>query len=216
MNGQRRRSAAAGILVVGIAVVVATVLVVSANAGSGAFSPSDGLLTAADLPGYSLTRQDEKSRPVNGETSPASCREVIAEQDRRVQDQKSVSMIAVAASDDLPTVTQSILTGGPSVDQSRYLVSRCPEYTKRAGAESVTTTTTVMRTPDQCPADAFVVRMRTQLDTAQQQSDSTAIVGYVQGRSSVGVLTQASVVASDRVPDTFCRLLGTVQSRIGT
>ena len=213
---QRRRGAAAGIVVAIIAMVGAAVVVVNADSGSTELSPSDGLLTAADLPGYSLTRQDEKSRPVNGETTPASCSDVIAAQDRRVERQTTVGVIAVAASDELPTITQSVLTGGPSVAQNRAVVNRCPEYTKRAGSESLTTTTTVLRTPEECPGDAFVVRLRTRLNTAQQQSDSTAIVGYVPGRSSVGVLTQSSQLSSDVVPETFCRLLGIIRSRIGT
>lgn len=215
MNRHRRRFAAAGIAAVVITVVVAAVVVVNDDSSAGSFTPSDGLLTAADLPGYSLVRQEEKSKPVDGETTPASCRDVIAAQDRRVSRQDSLSVVAVPVSDDLQTITQSVLTGGPSVAQTRATTNQCPAFTKRAGAESISTTTTVLRPPAQCPARSFVVRMRTQLNTAQQRSDSTSIVGYVQGRSAVGVLVQASMPWTDRVPDQFCALLTTVQNRIG-
>lgn len=214
MSMRNRRSAiAAAIVVVVLAVVVA--LLVNNNSGGKTFSPSDGLLTAADLPGYSLTRQDDKSTPVNGETTPASCVEVIAAQDQRVARQTSVSVVAESATDDLPTITQSVLTGGPSVAQTRDVAARCPEYTKRAGTESVAITTDILTTPPQCPADALVVRMRTQLNSIQLQSDSSSIVGYVQGRSAVGALTEVLRSGSVDVPDKFCSLLTTIQGRIG-
>ncbi|KQS00751.1 hypothetical protein ASG12_07780 [Williamsia sp. Leaf354] len=190
-------------------------ILVRNDSSNSSFTPSDGLLTAADLPGYSLTRQDDKSTPVNGQTTPATCVDVIAAQDRLVERQSSVAVVAQSASDDLPTITQSVLTGGPSVAQTRDTVSRCPQYAKSAGAESVTIATTVLRPPSQCPSDALVVRMRTQLNTAQLQSDSSSIVGYVQGRSAVGVLTEVLRSPTQDVPDRFCSLLTTIQNRIG-
>jgi hypothetical protein len=56
--------------------------------------------------------------------------------------------------------------------------------------------------------------MRTQIDTAQQRSDSTSIVGYVPGRGAVGVLTETAQQASDGASATFCSLLTTVERRI--
>ncbi|GAA2064364.1 hypothetical protein [Williamsia deligens] len=203
------------IAVVAVA-ILALGLVVYRVSNPPAQKSDSPFLTAEDFPsGYVVARLSNTAPPgIGGQTVPAACGPVIAQQAGRSLRSSIVGILAEPADATRPTYAQSIVTGGETVTQTTDVVRRCPSYRQRSGDESFESTSSILPAPQGCPSDALVIRSRTRYSGPSSQSDSTALTAYVQGRTAVGELSSALLQPTSPIPDDFCRLTTLVAERL--
>lgn len=212
MTRRRAKFAVIAAAVVAIAIAAAVVWVRSDEASSGDQGP---FLTAADLPsGYEVSRLPNTAPSgIGGTTTPAECGPIVGDQAARQL--RSATVGVLATKEGAPTFAQSVITGGESVADTLSVARRCPSYRQQTDTESLESISSILPTPTGCPRDVVVVRSRTRLSAAGEQSDSTSVSAYVQGDNAVGVLTTALDRPEAPIPDQFCRLAGVVADRVG-
>ncbi|MGU3292541.1 hypothetical protein [Williamsia sp. M5A3_1d] len=193
--------------------VAATVLWVRSDGSSGISGP---YLTADDVPsGYQVSQLPNTAPSgIGGTTMPSECGPVISGQVARQMRASTPGVLATPDDSTKPTFAQSVITGGESVADTVGVVRRCPSYRQQTDTETFESSSSILSTPSGCPRDAVVIRARTRYSSASEQSDTTSVTAYVQGRNVVGVLTTALARAEAPISDDFCRLTTLVARRL--
>ncbi|MGU3292535.1 hypothetical protein [Williamsia sp. M5A3_1d] len=201
-----------------VTVIIAVAALASMFLGRGGdSSPSAGpFLTADDFPsGYQVSPLPNTAPPgIGGTTMPAECGPVISAQAARQLRSSPVGVLAVPSDSAKPTFAQSVITGGESVPDTVGVVRQCPSYRQQTDTESFESTSSIVPAPDGCPRDAVVVRARTRYRDPGDQSDSTSVTAYVQGRNVVGVITTALNQPEAALSDEFCTLVSLAAGRL--
>ncbi|WP_299576225.1 hypothetical protein [uncultured Williamsia sp.] len=205
------------VMVVVVAVVILAVGFVVYRVSNPSGGDTDSpYLTADDFPsGYQVSRLSNTAPPgIGGSTVPADCGPVIAEQADRQLRAATVGVLAEPPDTTLPTYAQSLVTDGESVEQTREVARRCPDYRQRTATEAYTSSSSILPAPPSCPSAALVIRSTTRYTGPASQSDTTALTAYVQGRTAVGQLSSALPRPEAAVPDDFCKLVSLVADRV--
>jgi hypothetical protein len=203
------------VVVVAVAILVVGFVVYRVSNPSGS-DPDSPYLTADDFPsGYSVSRLSNTAPPgIGGTTTPVECGPVIAGQAERQLRAATVGVLAEPSDTTMPTYAQSIVTGGESVEQTREVARRCPDYRQQTESETYTSSSSIVPAPQGCPSDVLAIRSTTRYTGPSSRSDTTALTAYVQGRTAVGQLSSALPRPESTVPDDFCRLVSLVADRV--
>ncbi|GAA1482069.1 hypothetical protein GCM10009624_25090 [Gordonia sinesedis] len=205
--------------------VGAIVLVVGLAAGIALWAVDDPspavvdeqtlLLQESDFPsGYQVEflDRDSAARQPADDLSPRECYAVLGDQFRRNQGSKREGLIATSNDDNEPRYTQSVVTGGESVDDAMGAVRACPKLSQSTPQGRLSVTQFVETAAPDCGVDATYVRGTMSLEGSTSESEpARSITAYIQSGSLTSQLNRTGYGETD---DEFCRLVTRAKAKL--